>query len=81
MKRVFDSVTIEMARRKQTFHADEKWDEINLWGLFFKSQVRRHLKNGWLTPHTEPGFRCLGWYQPSKEYWESSILPLCNDQS
>lgn len=79
MKRICDWVTIEMARRKVQFHLDEKWDSIRLWALFYKSNIRRHLKNGWLVPHNPPyGFRCLGWYYPSDKYWESSIKPLVN---
>lgn len=76
MKRVNDWVTREMARRKVQFHLGEKWDSIKLWGLFYKSDIRRHLKKGCLISSGVYGFRCLGWYYPSKEYWESSIKPL-----
>lgn len=75
MKQVYDGVTTEMIRRKEMFHREEKWSDIRLWGLFFKSEIRKHLKNGWLIPYSEYGFRCLGWYRPSKEYYESSIKP------
>lgn len=78
MKRINDWVTREMARRYMVFHSDEKWDSIKIWGLFYKSNIKRHLKNGWLISQDNPyyGFRCLGWYYPSEEYWESSIRPL-----
>ena len=76
MKRVFDSVTNKMARRKTQFHKNEDWRSIRCWGLFYRSDIRRHLRNGWLIPNGEYGFRCLGWYRPTKEYYESSILPL-----
>ena len=79
MKRIMDSVTVEMARRKFQFHNEEKWDDIKLWGLFYKSDISRHLGQGWLLPYSEYGFRCLGWYYPSKEYWESSIEPMVNN--
>ena len=36
----------EMARRKVRFHKDEKWDEIQLWGLFDWGDVSRLLKTG-----------------------------------
>lgn len=85
MKRIYDWVTVEMARRKNQFHPTENWQDIKIWGLFYKSNIKRHLKNGWLIPYTGSlnmgnggyGFRCLGWYYPTKEYWESSIEPLC----
>ena len=77
MKRIQDWVTIEMARRKNKFHKKENWQDIKIWGLFYKSDITRYLKNGWLIPHSDYGFRCLGWYYPSQEYWESSIEPLC----
>lgn len=71
-----DWVAVEMARRRKAFHKNEKWDKITLWGLFYKTDVLRHLKKGWLKPHGEYGFRCLGWYQPNKEYWEQHIKPI-----
>ncbi len=79
MKQVLDWVTTEMIRRKKQFHPNDAWDTIKCWGLFYPSDVRRHLKNGWLIRHGEGyNFRCLSWYVPSKEYYESSILPrLC----
>jgi hypothetical protein len=80
MKRIIDAATVEMARRKDQFHTNEKWDTIELWGLFFKSEIKRHLKNGWLISDSEYGFRCLGWYRPSKEYFESSIKPLLKNK-
>lgn len=81
MKRINDWVTREMARRKKQFHPREDWRSIRLWGLFHKSDISRHLRNGWLTPISEYGFRCSGWYRPSKEYWESSIKPLLTSLS
>lgn len=80
MKRIFDSVTREMARRKVTFHNGENWRSIQLWGLFYKSDIRRHLEKGWLIPNGDYGFRCLGWYRPSREYWLSSILPQIEER-
>ena len=79
MKQINDYVTREMVRRKVMFHRSENWRSIRLWGLFYKSEIKRHLNNGWLIPNGDYGFRCLGWYRPSREYWLSSIRPMVLD--
>lgn len=69
-------VWAEMARRKKTFHKSEKWDTIELWGLFFPSYVKRLVKKGLLIPVGKENKRCLCWYYPSEKAWEKHIKPL-----
>ena len=70
----------EMARRKVQFHANEEWHEIDLWGLFTASSIRRQLARGELISlHTPARFTC--WVRPSKQAWEEKIFPLIEKHS
>lgn len=65
----------EMARRKVQFHKNEKWNEINLWGLFQWGDVSALLKTGELITDMKKENRTI-WVNPSKETWETKIKPL-----
>lgn len=65
----------EMALRKLMFHKDENWSEIRLWGLFYAGDIRKYIDKGELISYGKYGKRCLGWYYPSKEFYEKYILP------
>lgn len=65
----------EMARRKVQFHNDEKWNHINLWGLFNYGTVKRMLDSGLLKTGMRKENEII-WVQPSKEAWEKHIKPL-----
>lgn len=71
------AIAYEMARRKVQFHKNEKWNTINLWGLFRYGYIKRALEKGYLINHLgyKPENR-LYWVIPSKEFWESDIKPL-----
>ena len=73
-------VWAEMARRKVQFHKDEKWDKINLWGLFTWSDVSRLINTGQLFTTMEKENRVI-WVTPSKEAWEEKIKPLIDRHS
>ena len=72
-----DEIAVEMARRKVVFHNNEKWDTINLWGLFKFEEIEDYLYNGKLINHLkyEPKNRTY-WVIPSEEYWKNSIEPI-----
>ena len=66
----------EMARRKVQFHNNDDWDKIQLWGLFFASEVKPLVDKGLLISYGQY-VKCVpGWYYPSKEGWERHIQPL-----
>lgn len=69
-----DAMCNEMVRRKIQFHPDKKWNEIVLWGLFRKSYIKKWLDTGLLIAHPYSN-RGTIWVRPSKELWESEILP------
>lgn len=73
------SVWAEMARRKTQFHNNEAWDNIRLWGLFYRSDIKRLLSKGLLLEQGGDNSyapRCLMWVAPSREAWEKYIKPL-----
>ncbi len=74
-------VWAEMARRKVILHKDEKWDKIDLWGLFNWGEIKRFLERGDLISYNGRipegrGRKCPIWVIPSKEMWEKEIKPL-----
>ena len=63
----------EMIRRKKQFHNTEEWDAIKLWGLFYKSEIKREIKSGQLVSCGEYAPRALGWYRPSEKAYKQYI--------
>ncbi len=70
-----NKVAAEMARRKVRFHPDEKWNEINLWGLFDWGEVKHLLDSGDLTTHMKKENVTI-WVLPSEVFWNDHIKPL-----
>jgi len=74
-----DYVAVEMARRKKAFHNTENWNEIDLWGLFNYTNIKRYLDDGRLiNNHNYRPENKTYWVIPSKNYWEKSIRPIVN---
>lgn len=73
-------VWAEMARRKLQFHKDEDWFNINLWGLFNKSDIRAQLEKGELEfsgwPQEYKYRRGPQWVKPTPLGYNSYIKPL-----
>jgi len=75
-------VWAEMARRKVRFHNDENWEDIKLWGLFYRSYIKSLVEKGLLIPHNKCyNPRCLDWYQPSANAWFNHIKPLVENET
>lgn len=70
-------VYAEMARRKQAFHADKEWHQIDCWGLFKWGQVAQMIKEGKLLTGMGANNQVV-WVKPTKEVWEQCIKPLCD---
>lgn len=70
-----DIVWAEMARRKIQFHADEKWQNIRLWGLFSWGSVSHLILSGALLTTYKKENKTI-WVTPTKETYEKYIQPL-----
>ena len=68
----------EVARRKRTFHTNEKPDKIRLWLLTYPSCIKRQILMRDLIPLHKYPARCLGWYYPSKRAYEKYVIPRLN---
>jgi len=67
----------EFARRKVQFYANEKVEDIRLWGLFSWGTISKYLKDGRVIAN--PGYTKENetiWCKPSLEEWKQHIEPL-----
>jgi hypothetical protein len=70
-----DIIYGEMARRYVLFHSGEAWQDVKLWGLFRKAQVKRQLETGALRTfryYSNSGI----WVYPTCETYLTKIKPL-----
>ena len=65
----------EVARRKRTFHANEKPDDIHLWLLAYPGDIKRQILARDLIPLHKYPRGCPGWYYPSIEAYEKYVKP------
>lgn len=68
-------VWLEMARRKNMFHANEDWQTIKLWGLFLWGDVSSLIKTGELKTDMVKENKTI-WVRPSEEAYHKYIAPL-----
>lgn len=69
-------VWYEMARRYRQFHNGENWQEIHLWGLFYRSDIKSQLENGDLIPNSHYAKGAPMWVRPSEKAYKTKIRPL-----
>ena len=68
----------EMARRKIQFHPKENWESIRLWGLFSWGSIQGEIEKGNLINDGYTKENRILWVYPSKQAYETKILPLLN---
>ncbi|MCK9544452.1 MAG: hypothetical protein M0R03_20730 [Novosphingobium sp.] len=80
MARKISWIWYEMARRKKTFHNEEDWVTIRLWGLFRWEDVSRYIKSGALLTDMKKENKIV-WVRPSEKAWTTKIKPLVENCS
>jgi hypothetical protein len=77
-----NKVRAEFARRAMQFHANEKLEDITLWGLFSWGAVSKYIKSGQIIANA--GYTKENktiWCKPSKTEIDTFIRPLLLNHS
>jgi len=74
-RKTYQSLWLDMARRKLRFHPDQDWKTLTLWGLAGWGSVRPLLGTGELKTHMTKANKTV-WVWPSEEAYHAHIEPL-----